>query len=71
MRYVHYLELFGQAKETKLLFHGVNPFIRFKRFQSLLKDRWFCVHEVLERAVLIHFVAALVIPTAGVVGDVA
>ena len=64
------LELFGHPKETELLLHGVNPFIRFEWFHSLLKYQWFGVPEVPERAVLIHFMAALVIPTAGVVGDV-
>jgi len=71
MRCVLCLELFGQLKETKLLLHGVNPFIHFKRFHGLLKDRWFGVHDVLERAILIHSMVALVIPTAGVVSDVA
>ena len=70
MRCILCLELFGHAKETELLLHGVNLFICLKRFQGLLKDRWFGIHEVLERAVLIHFTAALVVPTAGVVGDI-
>ena len=71
MHCILYLELFGLLKETELLLHGVNPFIRLKRFHGLFKDRWFGVHEVLERVVIIHFAAALVIPTAGVVGNVA
>jgi len=70
MRCVLYLELFGHLKEMELLLHGVNSFIHFKWFHGLLKDRWFRVHEILERAVLIHFSAALVIPMMGVVGDV-
>jgi len=71
MCYILCLELFGHSKETELLLHGVNPFIGLKWFQSLLEDRWFGIHEVLERAVLIYFTAALVIPTAGVVCDIA
>jgi len=65
------LELFDHSKETKLLLQGVNPLICLERFQGLLKDRWFGIHEVLEKAVLIYFTAALVVPTAGVVGDIA
>jgi len=71
MRCILGLELFGHPKEMEFLLHGVNPFIRLKWFQSLLEDRWFGIHEVLERAVLIYFPAALVIPTAGVVSDIA
>ena len=71
MRCVLCLEFFGHSKETELLHHGVNPFISFKRFHGLLKDWWFCVHEVLERVILVHFATTLVIPTASVLGDVA
>ena len=53
------------------MLHGVNPFVCLERFQSLFKNQWFSFHEVLERAVLIYFTAALVIPTAGVVCDIA
>jgi len=41
------------------------------RFHVLFKDWWFGVHEVLERALLIYFTATMVIPTTGVVGDIA
>jgi len=61
----------SHPKETKLLLHGVNPFICLKWFQILLEDRWFDIHEVLERAVLIYLTAALVVPTAGIVSDIA
>ena len=63
------LEFFYHPKKTELLLHIVDPLIGFNRFQSLLEDWWLGIHEVLERAILVDFTAALVIPTTGVVVD--
>jgi len=65
------LEFFSHPRKMELLLHGVDPLICLERFQGLLEGRWLSIHEVLERAVLIGLTAALVIPTAGIVSDIA
>jgi len=70
MRCILSLKFFSHPKKTGLLLHGVNPLICLERFQGLLEDRWLGIHEVLERAVLISFTTALIIPTAGIVSDI-
>jgi len=54
----------------QFLLHSVDPLIGLKQFYGLRKNQWLGVHEVLERTVSIHFVAARVSPTAGVVSDI-